>query len=366
MKITISKSELVSALDIVIKATAMRTSVPALSGILISTEQENITFFATDLETSIKTTANGLIDESGSVAVPGKLFLSIIKGLPESAVVLETIGEQITITCNQSASTINTLNIDDFARFPEISGIQKVVLPVSVLAGMVRKVSKAVSRDETRAILTGILLKVEGDVVTMVSMDSYRLAMVESKLKNPLSEPFESLIPGKAFDEVVRMAGSSDSIEITLSSNQIMFTFGSTAFVTRRLEGNFPNYKQVIPQNYTTRATIDYSEFYDAAKRVSLLALNNTAIKIEYVFEDQKIILSAQTKDVGNAHEEIPAKIEGDSKQISFNHAFIQDGLSVINNEYVTFEVTESMKPAIIRSEEENFIYLIMPVRSTQ
>lgn len=366
MKITISKTELVYALDAVIKATAMRTSVPSLSGILISTEQDNITFFATDLETSIKTSANGLIDESGSVAVPGKLFTSIIKSLPESSVVLETNGERIDITCNQSKSTISTLNVADFTRFPEITGIQKITLPTTTLATMVRKVSKAVSRDETRAILTGILLKVENDTVTMVSTDSYRLAMVENKIENSLSEPFESLIPGKAFDEVVRMAGSSETIDIILSTNQIMFTFGSTAFVTRRLEGNFPNYTQIIPKEWSTRATVEYAELQNAVKRVSLLALNNTAIKIECVSEDQKLSLSAYTQDVGNANEEVLAKIEGDSKEISFNHAFIQDGLSVIDNEYVSLEVTEAMKPGIIRSSEENFIYLMMPVRSVQ
>lgn len=366
MKITISKNELTYALDTVIKATAMRTSVPSLSGILISTEQDNITFFATDLETSIKTTANGLIDESGSVAVPGKIFTNIIKSLDEASVVLETTGESITIRCNQSFFEIRTLNVADFTRFPEISGIQRISLPTNTLTTMVRKASKAVSRDETRAILTGILLKVEENNVIMVSTDSYRLAMVENKLEKAAQEPFESLIPGKAFDEVVRMAGSSEEIEITLSSNQIMFKFGTTAFVTRRLEGNFPNYSQIIPKEWSTRATIEYSELANAVKRISLLALNNTAIKIECVTEDQKLALSAQTQDVGNAKEDVVAKIEGDSKQISFNHAFIQDGLSVIDNEYVTLEVTESMKPGVIRSAEENFIYLMMPVRSNQ
>ncbi len=364
MKITISKSELVTALDTVIKATASRATVPSLAGILISTEQDKISFFATDLETSIKTSVSGLIDESGVLAVPGKIFTNIIKSLPEAAVIIETQGDIARISCNQSHFTVNTLNAADFTRFPDISGIESIKLPSNILDEMVKKVAKAVSNDETRAILTGILLTVDKEIVKMVATDSYRLALVEKFLDEPLVDSFEVLIPGKAFEEVVKMNTGTKEINIVLTSNQILFTFGDTSFVTRRLDGNFPNYNQLIPKEWKAKTTISLSELSESVKRVSLMALNNTAIKIVCSVEDQQISLSSKAQDVGNAEEKVLAKIEGETQEISFNYNFVQDGLSVIKNEFVSLEIQDGMKPGLIRCPEEGFTYLMMPVRS--
>ncbi|MBK5211078.1 MAG: DNA polymerase III subunit beta [Coriobacteriia bacterium] len=365
MKIIISKNELVTGFETVLKATASRTSVPALAGVLISIEGENISFFATDLETSIKTTVPGIIEETGAVAVPGKIFSSIIRSLPESSVIIETQNELVNISCNQAHFTINSLNASDFTRFPDISGIEKISLPSEVLGSMVRKVAKAVSRDDTRAILTGILLTIDGEIVKMVATDSYRLALVEKYLEQPAAEAFEVLVPGKAFEEVVKMVGSVETIDMTITSNQIMFSFGTTAYVTRRLEGNFPNYRQLIPKEWKAKITTAHQEFSDSVKRVSLLALNNAAIKIVCNLDEQQINLSAKAQDVGNAEETLSVKVEGESQEISFNHSFIQDGLSVIDNEFVTLEIQDAMKPGLLRSPEEGFTYLMMPVRAT-
>lgn len=363
MKISISKPELTAAVGMVIKATASRPSVPTLSGILISTEGGNIQLFASDLETSIKTTANGLIDEAGSIVVPGRIFSDIVRSLPDSSVSLETVGELLQIQCGQSKFTIHTLNPSDFTRFPEITGIDSVTLPGAVLTAMVKKVGKSVSRDETRAILTGILLTVEGAVVKMVATDSYRLALVEQYLDEPAADNFEVLIPGRSFDEVVKMAGGADSIAIAMSSNQVSFTFGDTIFVTRRLEGNFPNYRQLIPKEWKVRATANHAELLDSVKRVSLMAPNNASIKFQISEADQSLIASSKSHELGDAQESLMVKVEGGTEEISFNHSFVQDGLAVIDSDFVTLEVTESVRPGILRSAEENFLYLMMPVR---
>lgn len=363
MKISISKPELNSAVAMVIRATASRPSVPTLSGILITTEGGNISLFASDLETSIKTAANGLIEESGSVVVPGRIFSDIVRALPESSVLLETEGDVLHIQCGQSKFTINTLNAADFTRFPEITGIDSVTLPGAVLTTMVKKVGKSVSRDETRAILTGILLTVEGAVVKMVATDSYRLALVEQYLDEPAADNFEVLVPGRSFDEVVKMSGGAEQVAIAMSSNQVSFTFGDTIFITRRLEGNFPNYRQLIPKEWKVRATANHTELMDSVKRVSLLASNNASIKFSLSDTDQTLTISSKSHELGNADESIMVKVEGGSEEISFNHAFVQDGLAVIDSDFVTLEVTESVRPGIIRSAEENFLYLMMPVR---
>lgn len=364
MKITISKSELVAALDTVIKATSSRATVPSLAGILISAENDAITFFATDLETSIQTSVSGLIEEKGTLAVPGKIFINIIKSLPEAAVIIETQNDTAFVSCNQSHFEINTLNDADFTRFPDVTGIEHISLPSDVLNEMVKKVVKAVSSDETRAILTGILLTVDKEIVKMVATDSYRLSLVEKFLDEPVVDNFEVLIPGKAFEEVVRMSATSNKVNITLTSNQILFTFGETSYLTRRLDGNFPNYNQLIPKEWKAKTTVTLSELSESVKRVSLMALNNTAIKIVCSVEDQQIKLSSKAQDVGLAEEKVLAKIEGETQEISFNHSFIQDGLSVISNEFVSLEIQDKMKPGILRCPEEGFTYLMMPVRA--
>lgn len=364
MKITISKSELATALDTVIKATASRTSVPTLAGVLLTTEQDSITLFATDLETSIKTKVNGLIEEGGSLAVPGKIFLNIIKSLPEAAVILEIKNDIVQITCNQAQFSIKTLNAADFSPFPNITGIQSVTLPTTVLSDMVRKVAKSVSHDDTRAVLTGIYVTIEKEIIKMVSTDGYRLSLVEKYLEEPVTDSFEALIPGKSFDEVMRMAGVNPTVSLTLTSNQILFEFGDTSFVTRRLNGNFPNYKQLISHDWSAKATIAYSDLYEAVKRVSILALNNTALKLSLNNEEQKLTLTALTQDVGEAQEDVEIKMEGKDQNISFRHTYIQDGLSVIDNDTITLQVTDPLKPGLLCSPEEGFTYLMLPVRT--
>jgi len=362
MQISIAKSELSAALARVIHATASRSSVPALSGILISCKEGIITFFASDLETSIKTQVEGLITEPGTIAVPGKIFSDIVRSLPESAVNLTLEDEQLKIDAQQSHFTIRTLNPDDFVRFPEVSESQQITLPSKLVKTMVRKVGRAVSKDETRAVLTGIYLMVEADEVKMVATDIYRLALVTKKLETSLDEPFTVLVPGQAFEEVVKMIDEGPVI-ISLSQNQILFSFGQTQFVTRKIEGNYPNFSQLLPKEWVVQATVAQTELFEAVKRVSLLAVTNAAVKFSVSVEDQDLTLTSQSLDLGSATEHVMIKAEGSDQEIAINYSFLLDGLSVIDSEFITIEIQDSMKPGIIRAAEEDFLYLVMPMR---
>lgn len=229
---------------------------------------------------------------------------------------------------------------------------------------MVRQVSKAVSRDETRAILTGILLIIEGPSIKMVATDSYRLAVKETLLENSAGEDVEVVIPGKALEEVTRLGSESQKVVLGISENQIVFEFGSTVFVTRRIEGTFPNYKQLIPKESETSAIISGDELVAAVKRVSLMALHNTPLRLSVNIEDQTLSLSAATQDVGDASEDLMVKTEGKDVEIAFNHAFLMDGLNSVGTDSVRLEVQSSLKPGLLRSvEKEGFLYLLMPVR---
>ncbi len=362
MQISITKTELSSALARVIHATASRSSVPSLSGILISCKEGEITFFASDLETSIKTQVEGLITEPGVVAVPGKIFSDIIRSLPESAVNLTLEGEQLTITAQQSHFTIRTLNPDDFVRFPEVSENQQITLPADLIRTMVRKVGRAVSKDETRAVLTGIYLAAEADEIKMVATDIYRLAMVTKKLEQTLEEPFTVLIPGQAAEEVVKMIDDGP-VTISLSQNQILFSFGQTQFVTRKIEGHYPNFMQLLPKEWLVQATVAQTELFEAVKRVSLLAVTNAAVKFSVTVEEQDLMLTSHSLDLGSASEHVMIKAEGSDQEIAINYSYLLDGLSVIESEFITIEIQDSMKPGIIRAPEEDFLYLVMPMR---
>jgi DNA polymerase-3 subunit beta len=319
---------------------------------------------ATDLEVSVRHTAPALVENEGQVVLPGKLLTDIVRSLPEAAVTIETEGEVALVRCQHSSFTVKKLNPADFPKFPEVSVDKKVVLESGTLTSMVRQVSRAVSRDETRATLTGILFAVEGPTVRMVATDSYRLAVRELVLEEVAGEDIEVVVPGRALEEVSKLLGDVKDVSLGVSENQIVFEFGPTTFVTRRIEGVFPNYKQLIPKETETNAVVSSEEFTAAVKRVSLMALHNTPLKINISVADQTLSLSATTQDVGDASEDILVKAEGNDVEIAFNHAFLMDGLTSSPTETLRLEVQSSLKPGVLRTVgDEGFLYLLMPVR---
>jgi DNA polymerase-3 subunit beta len=364
MKVSIARSELLDALSVVGKGMSARSTLPILSGVLLTATDGEIQLQSTDLEISIRTTAPALLAQEGQIVLPGKLLTDIVRNLPEAAVTIETDGETAHVKCQQSSFTVKTLNPADFPKFPEVSPDKSVSLPASTLAATVRQVSRAVSRDETRAILTGILLAIEGPSMRMVATDSYRLAVKEVVLEAAAGEEIEVVIPGKALEEVTRLAGEGDEIVLGVSENQIVFQFGSSVFVTRRIEGSFPNYRQLIPKESETTAVVAAEELTAAVKRVSLMALHNTPLKISVNVADQTLSLSATSQDVGDASEDLMVKAEGQDVEIAFNHGFLMDGLSSAPTENVRIEIQNPLKPGLLKTEgDEGFLYLLMPVR---
>ena len=364
MKVSIARGELLESLSVVGKGMSARSTLPILSGILFTASGGEIQLQATDLEVSVRNTAPALVEKEGQVVVPGKLLSDIVRSLPEAAVTIETEGETAHIRCQHSSFTVKTLNPADFPKFPEVAVDKSIELPSSTMSSMVKQVSRAVSRDETRAILTGILLVIEGPTVRMVATDSYRLAVREIVLEKVAGEDTEVVIPGKALDEVTRLSGDSETIVLGVSENQIVFEFGNTVFVTRRIEGSFPNYKQLIPKESATNAIVSGEEITAAVKRVSLMALHNTPVKVSISVSDQTLSLSATTQDVGDASEDLMVKAEGEDTDIAFNHGFLMDGLASAGTENVKLEVQNHLKPGLLKTVgDEGFLYLLMPVR---
>lgn len=364
MKISIARGELLEALSVVSRGLSSRTTLPILSGIHIATRGEQVVFQATDLEVSIRTSCRAKVDQSGESVLPGKLLTDVVRSLPEAAVTIDTTTPNAaSVVCGQSSFSLKTLSAEDYPRFPEVDADQTVSLPSETFAHVVHQVSRSVSRDETRPILTGILVVVESGTLRMVATDSYRLCVREVELPG-VSTEIELVVPGKAMEDVAKLIGSSEQVSLGVSENQVIFTFGDTTFVSRRIEGAFPNYRQLLPKEHTTRAVVDRVEFLEAVKRVSLMAQHNTPLRVKIAADDHTLTLSAATQDIGDATEDLQVTPEGQSVEIAFNHAYLLDGISVAEDDTIALEVTSPLKPGVLRpTEGEGFTYLLMPVR---
>lgn len=364
MKLRISKDDLLNALNIVAKGMSSRSTLPILSGILLeTTEQGKLVFQTTNLEISIKHTTMANIEEPGRCVIPGKLFIDIVKGLPDAAIEIDAQQEKTTLSCPGMVYTLSSLNPADFPYFPQIDPTTTIKLPSEELDQAVHCVGRAVSRDESRAILTGILFSVQDKEATFAATDSYRLAVSKVLLPDTDVDDFQAIVPGKAFEDMSRTAQGSESVTIGFSENQIILEFGETIFVSRKIEGTYPNYRQLIPADHAVSIQANTQELIASIKRVALLAQSHTPIKFQFSAEDQTATISANTADVGGAVETIAVEIEGPSIEIAFNHQYILDGLNMITGDTI-IELQTSLKPGIFKSsEQKDFLYLAMPVR---
>ena len=363
MKFSVARTELAEALAIASRGLSARSTLPILSGLLVSCEGGTITLQATDLEVSVQTRVSGLVEQDGRAVLPGRLFSDIVRNMPEAAISVALEKDLALVSSATASFTLKTLPADDFPKFPTVSIDKRVSLPSDVISSVVRQVSRAVSRDETRAILTGVLLSVEGPTMRMVATDSYRLAVREAEITSA-GEHIEVVVPGKALEEVTKLLSGTEKVEMGVSENQIVFEFGETTFVTRRIEGAFPNYKALIPKERETVVRVPSEELVAAVKRVSIMAQHNTPLRLSVHAEDQTLSLSATTQDVGDASEDLMAKVEGPDVEIAFNHAFLMDGISSMDTEDTRIEIVSPLKPGVFKpADGEDYLYLLMPVR---
>jgi DNA polymerase-3 subunit beta len=364
MKLTIEKNQLLQSLSVVSKGMSSRSTLPILSGIHLETNGGSLVFRTTDLEVSIQHTVPVLVEEEGATVVPGKLFSDIIKSLPEAAVLLEQDGDELTVACLDSVFHIHTLSPADFPLFPEVNAQITATIPSELFSSMVKKVIKAVSRDESRAVLTGILVKLEEATLQLVATDSYRLAVAKNRLDTPPEGKHELIVPGDVLDEIRRLITNQKEVTISDSENQIIFSFGETTFITRKIEGSYPNYDVLIPADKNITAVAETAALLSAVKRVSLTAQSHTPIRFLFDPDIQLITVSSKTQDVANSQEKVRAQIEGEQLEIGFNHQYILDGLTAIDTEEVYFEAQSMLKPGILKTiGDEYFFYLTMPVR---
>ncbi len=364
MKLTIEKGLLLQSLSIVAKGMSSRSTLPILSGIHIEASEGAVIFRTTDLEVSIQHKAPSLIEKEGATVVPGKLFSDIIRSFPEAAIYLEAIDNFLIVKCLESEFKIHCLNPSDFPLFPQFDSKVTAVIPAGTFSSMVKKVVKAVSKDESRAVLTGVLIKLNGIDIQMVATDSYRMAIAKSQLEKAVDQDANLIVPGDILDEIRRLMSNQKELTISDSENQVIFSFEETTFITRKIEGSYPNFEAIVPTEKNVSATCDTAALTEAVRRVSITAQAHTPIRFSIDPEIQNIEISSKTQDVALSHEKISAQINGDTIDIGFNPQYIIDGLSVVDTDEVLIEAQSSLKPGIFKSVDgDYFFYLTMPVR---
>ncbi len=364
LKFSINQSELQNALSVVLKGVSTRSTLPILSGVYLDVQGDSLTLQTTDLELSVQYTVAALVEEPGRAVVPGKLFADIVKNLPDAAVHVDADEESAVITCDTASFSIKALDPEDFPGFPHVDVTQRIEIPFTQFSSMVRRVARVVSKDESRAILTGVLITLEDNHLKMVATDSYRLAITETELENATADEFQAVIAGTFLQDLAALPKTDSPVALALAENQIVVTYQDTVFVNRRLEGNFPNYRQLLPESYTTRVSMPVEHLIAAVKRSSLLGQSSSPVRFDINVASQTTQLSSVAQDVGSAQETIACTGEGEDVEIAFNYAYLLDGLAAIGAEEVFLEVQSSLKPGIFKApSDENFLYLVMPVR---
>lgn len=363
VKFSISQAELQNALGVVSRGAATHSTLPILSGVHLQADDDALILQTTDLDRSIQCRVPALVEEPGETVVPAKLVTDIAKSLPDAAVHFEANSRSATIACGSSNFSIHTMLADDFPGFPTIEVEQSVEIPFVEFSDMVKRVARVVSRDETRAILTGVFITAVDGHLRMVATDSYRLALSDNAKVTGLGE-FSATISGNFLREVASLPASEEAVTLSLSYNQIQVGYRNITYINRRLEGNFPNYRQLLPDTHNTRITFDVKELMAAVKRTSLLSSSSAPVKFDVNIASQTVLLSSVAQDVGSAQETLRVKAEGDDVVIAFNSSFVQEGLQAIATEDAYLDIQNGMRPGIFRATgDAGFLYLVMPVR---
>lgn len=340
-------------------------ALPVLTGLRLSVENDQLTITGSDLDLTIRSTLSVSAEESGVAVLPAKLTVDIVRSLDQGAVEIEVTADEAKISGGRSQFSVRTLPADDFPQLPEPTGTE-VTVPAADLSAGLRQVVMAASSDDARPILTGVLLSAEEGGLRLVATDSYRLAVRDLPEATVLSEGQKVLVPSRALGELVRILGDTESVTVRLGEREVTFDVtdedGVTQVTTRLIEGEFPNYRQLIPSSYPNRLIVGREPLLEAVRRVKLMA--REAAPLRMTLRSDSIELMAVTQDVGQAHETVDAKFDGDELTVAFNPDYLIAGVEAAPGDEVQLETLDALKPAVLRStENDGFLYLLMPVR---
>jgi DNA polymerase-3 subunit beta len=361
VKFRCDRDDLSEALQTVQRGVSSRPGIPALTGVLIEASSGGtLTLTTTDLEVSARLTIDVQVTEEGTALVPARLLGDTVKSLSDAPVEFESDQSQARIRCAAYEGALRLLPAEDFPALQPPSGI-RVVVEAARFAEAVGQVGRAASRDEARPVLTGVLLEVSREGVTLVATDSYRLAVRD--LVATAAGEAKAIVPERAMAEAGRASQGIEKgdVELFLDESQVSFRLGALTLTSRLIEGEFPNYRALLPERYESRLTVSRQQLMDAVRRVGLLARDTSPVRLE--FNALGVKLSSSSPDLGQAVEAVEASYEGEDLTAAFNPNYLSDGLAAATGESVRLEVRDGLKPGIVRGDSDEFTYLVMPVR---
>ena len=368
MKIVCYKENILKAINSVVKGVASKTTMPILEGILIQTNDKEIKLTTYDLEIGIEYVMECEVEEQGSTVVNAIMFSEIIRKLPDTEIHI-TLNDKnlLEIECEGSLYKLATMNPEEFPELPKIEVENSIEIDQTLLKNMIRKTIFAVSNEESRPIFTGCLFEIENNKLTVVAVDGFRLAL-RSIFLNKQSNNFKAVIPGKTLNEVNKiLLDSFEPVKIGVSKNQALFEMDNCKIVTRILDGEFLNYKNVIPSNWETRIKVNKNNIQNSFERISLISSSTVEKEKKYPVKVQvdigKVTISC-TNQTGDAKEELYVSTEGKNLEAGFNPKYFLDSLKAIDDEEVYVEFGSSISPCLIKSTENNdYTYMILPIR---
>lgn len=366
MKLTTKREDLVSKLSIVSRAVSTRAATQALSGILLTASEGRVTLAATDLDMGLRTALDAEVESEGTVLLPGRLLAEVARSLSDSTVEIEAreAERDVEIRSGSSSFHLRVLPAEDFPKLPAAEGEATLKIPAPALESSIDLVARAASRDDMRPVLTGVFVVAGGTEMTMVATDSYRLAVKRTELEADLGGELEANIPARALRELGRILSSEGAAEasISLLPNQAVFEAGSITLTTRLIEGQFPNFRQLLPESYEHDVRLPRTEFLDVTRRVSQLAQRNAPLRLSLAAGE--LTVAAETPDVGDATETMPAAFDGEELEIGFNPEFLKEGIESVEGEEVLLRLISPLRPGLLQPvENEDFRYLVMPIR---
>ena len=362
LKLTCSREELSQKLGVVSRGVSTRTAVQILGGILIRAHDDTVELASTDMELSLRTPLEADVQGSGAVVAPGRLFSDLARLLPAGDVEIAYRDDEsvLEVRCGPAEYRLNTYGAEDFPRLPEADAATTHPVDTDSFLATVASVGRAVSRDEARPVLTGILVKFGDRKLIMAATDSYRLSYKETPLSEQIPE-LEAIVPARALEEVRRLASSGGTLELGVQENQVLFGIDDTWLTTRRIEGQFPKFEELRPKEFAHEVVIPREELLEVVRRTSVMAHRNSPLRLR--FSEGEVTVWTQTQDVGEARESLPIRFDGEPLEIGFNADFLRDGIESAEGDEMRLRLIDPLRPGLIQGLGEDFWYLIMPIR---
>ncbi|TET74285.1 MAG: DNA polymerase III subunit beta [Dehalococcoidia bacterium] len=371
MKVSCSQEDLSKGLAVVGRAVATRAVLPITNNILVATEGSQLKLAATNLEIAITCWIGATIEEEGTITIPARLVTDFVNSLPSGRIdmILSPRSQSLELRCARDEAHVSGLDPADFPPIPKIDEGVTIKVKPEELRMAINQVAFAAASEESRPVLTGVDAEFDGDQLTLAAADGFRLAVRKLSLDTPVDEKLSVIIPARSLAELNRLiTDQQEPVELTINpkKSQVIFRLRNVEMVSQLIQGTFPNYEQLIPQAYSTRAVVKLSEFLRATRSASIFARDGSGIvRLQIMPKDGKgkIAISARAEEIGDNLGEVDAVVEGEETKIAFNSRYLMDVLGVLTEEEVALEATTSSSPGVIRPVgKDNYIHVVMPM----